>query len=244
MKTWKLIFLIFFFSSCSYQPLSLFERRQDYCIINKNGFVLGNIPIYRVGGEQFIVRQSSRGYSETGIASWYGPNFHGQRTSSGEIYDMNELTAAHKTLPIPSWVRVTNLDNDSSVLVRINDRGPFVDDRIIDLSREAAERIDMIRDGTARVRVESQADWLGRYTDLNVDYYAQVGTFENAGNARSMVINLRNQNFNNVMIESVNSGANTQYLVKLGPFSQPEAFIDLESRLTRSGYEGSCLVAE
>ncbi|HUC60431.1 MAG TPA: septal ring lytic transglycosylase RlpA family protein [Alphaproteobacteria bacterium] len=93
-------------------------------------------------------------YDETGIASWYGPNFHGKYTANGEVYDMNALTAAHPTLPLPSIVRVTDLDNGRSIVVRINDRGPYVPGRIIDLSRRAAQLLGMIGPGTAKVRVQ------------------------------------------------------------------------------------------
>ena len=115
----------------------------------------GNPPFYEVFGERYYVLDSSAGYSERGVASWYGRDFHGKPTSSGETYDMRELTAAHKTLPIPTWVEVTNLENGESVVVRVNDRGPFVDNRIIDLSQRAAEELDMIGAGTARVQVRS-----------------------------------------------------------------------------------------
>jgi len=115
----------------------------------------GNPPFYEVFGERYHVLDSGAGYSERGVASWYGRDFHGKPTSSGETYDMRALTAAHKTLPIPTWVEVTNLENGASVVVRINDRGPFVDDRIIDLSQRAAEEIGMIGAGTARVQVRS-----------------------------------------------------------------------------------------
>ena len=97
-------------------------------------------------------------YDETGIASWYGPDFHGKFTASGEVYNMNDLTAAHPTLPLPSIVRVTNLDNGRSIVVRINDRGPYVRGRIIDLSRRAAQLIGMIGTGTAKVRVQIMPD--------------------------------------------------------------------------------------
>ena len=103
------------------------------------------------------VLPSAVGYVEQGIASWYGPDFHGGRTATGETYDMNAMTGAHPTLPLPTWVRVTNLENGRSVVVRLNDRGPFAKDRIIDLSRAAAEQLDMIRKGTARVEVRSLA---------------------------------------------------------------------------------------
>jgi rare lipoprotein A len=98
------------------------------------------------------------GYDETGIASWYGPDFHGKFTANGELYDMNDLTAAHPTLPLPSVVRVTNLENGRSIVVRVNDRGPYVRGRIIDLSRRAAQLIGMIGTGTAKVRVQVLAD--------------------------------------------------------------------------------------
>jgi rare lipoprotein A len=94
------------------------------------------------------------GYREEGVASWYGPGFNGKRTANGEVYDMNALTAAHKTLPIPSVVQVTNLENGRQIKLRINDRGPFVEGRIIDLSRRAAQLLDVERNGIARVRVE------------------------------------------------------------------------------------------
>lgn len=94
------------------------------------------------------------GASQIGVASWYGPGFHGRRTANGEVYDQYGLTAAHRTLPHGTWVEVTNLANDRSVRVRINDRGPYVDDRVIDLSYTAAQRLDMVRSGIAPVRVE------------------------------------------------------------------------------------------
>jgi len=97
------------------------------------------------------------GYVETGTASWYGRHFHGRRTANGEIYDMNEVTAAHRTLPMPSMVRVTNLDNGRSIAVRINDRGPFAKNRIIDLSRRSAQLLGYLSKGLARVRVEIMA---------------------------------------------------------------------------------------
>lgn len=115
----------------------------------------GNPPFYDVAGHRYVVLASAAGYHERGVASWYGPDFHGLRTSSGERYDMFALTAAHKTLPLPCYARVTNLANGHSVVVRINDRGPFVANRIIDLSYTAALRLDMLRNGTAFVQVEA-----------------------------------------------------------------------------------------
>jgi rare lipoprotein A len=115
----------------------------------------GNPPFYDVFGKRYFVLSSSVGYVERGVASWYGPGFHKVRTSIGEPYDMYGMTAAHKTLPLPAYVRVTNLQNGRSVVVRVNDRGPFVGNRIIDLSYTAAAKLDMLRNGTAIVEVRS-----------------------------------------------------------------------------------------
>jgi rare lipoprotein A len=117
--------------------------------------VYGNPPFYDVFGKRYYVMASSVGYVERGVASWYGPGFHKERTSVGEPYDMYGMTAAHKTLPLPAYVRVTNLQNGRSCVVRVNDRGPFVGNRIIDLSYTAAAKLDMLRDGTAMVEVRS-----------------------------------------------------------------------------------------
>src|SRR5215510_5281426 len=108
---------------------------------------------YQVEGVWYYPKADYR-YSETGIASWYGPGFHGKRTANGEVYDENGLTAAHKTLPMPSMVRVTNLENGRSIEVRINDRGPFSAGRLIDLTRRGAQLLGFIDQGTARVRVD------------------------------------------------------------------------------------------
>ncbi len=115
----------------------------------------GNPPFYAVFGKRYYVLSSSVGYRERGVASWYGPGFHKVRTSTGESYDMYGMTAAHKTLLLPAYVSVTNLQNGRSVVVRVNDRGPFVGNRIIDLSYAAAAKLDMLRNGTAMVEVRT-----------------------------------------------------------------------------------------
>lgn len=114
---------------------------------------------YKVGGTYVIAGQvytpdENYRYNESGMASWYGPGFHGKRTANGEAYDQQAMTAAHRTLPMPSVVRVTNLSNGNTVILRVNDRGPFAHNRIIDVSRAAAERLDMVKSGVASVRVE------------------------------------------------------------------------------------------
>ena len=113
----------------------------------------GNGPVYEVLGQTYRVMNSSSGYKERGVASWYGKKFHGRLTSNREPYDMYAMTAAHKTLPLPTYVKVRNLRNDRAIIVRVNDRGPFVHNRIIDLSYAAAMKLDLVRDGTSLVEV-------------------------------------------------------------------------------------------
>ncbi|WP_201745065.1 septal ring lytic transglycosylase RlpA family protein [Aidingimonas lacisalsi] len=121
----------------------------------------GNTSPYEVLGKQYHVMEDASDYESRGTASWYGKKFHGYTTSNGEIYDMYKMTAAHKSLPLPSYARVTSVDNGRSVIVKVNDRGPFHDDREIDLSYAAASRLDILGHGTGRVRVEviDPADW-------------------------------------------------------------------------------------
>ncbi|MDR2613056.1 MAG: septal ring lytic transglycosylase RlpA family protein [Deltaproteobacteria bacterium] len=108
---------------------------------------------YVINGKRYYILATSEGYKEKGLASWYGEPFHGRKTASGEVYDMNEITAAHKTLPLHTWVEVVNTETRQSLLLRINDRGPFVDGRVIDLSKAAAKRLGVYRPGTAKVVV-------------------------------------------------------------------------------------------
>ncbi|MEH6822810.1 MAG: septal ring lytic transglycosylase RlpA family protein [Motiliproteus sp.] len=116
---------------------------------------VGNKSPYVVWGKEYSVLDSSDGYLQRGTASWYGKKFHGHQTANGEVYDMYAMSAAHKSLPLPSFVRVTNLDNGKQVVVRVNDRGPFHGARLIDLSYAAAYRLDMLKQGTARVELEA-----------------------------------------------------------------------------------------
>jgi rare lipoprotein A len=115
----------------------------------------GNPPVYVIKGKQYRTLKSHRGFKQAGYASWYGTKFHGRNTSNGEKYDMYAMTAAHKTLPIPCYVRVTRQDNGKSIVVRVNDRGPFVDGRIIDLSYAAATKLGITLTGTAKVHIEA-----------------------------------------------------------------------------------------
>jgi len=156
LSTKKIILLIalfFLITGCStrtytYQTPTYGKPKSSYSIHR------ATMRPYRVNGRTYYPTVVRVGTKYRGIASWYGPNFHGRKTSNGEYYNMYDLTAAHKTLPMNTMVKVTNLDNGRSVVVRINDRGPFVKNRIIDLSYSAAKRLDIVRTGTAPVEIE------------------------------------------------------------------------------------------
>jgi rare lipoprotein A len=159
----SLVALVAVVSGCSNQAVQIAEdssRRE--VIINPERSERGNPPVYEVFGERYFVLETSAGYLDRGIASWYGEDFHGKTTSGGESYDMYALTAAHKSLPIPTWVEVTHLGNGKRVIVKVNDRGPFVEGRIIDLSYTAAEAIGMLRVGTAMVEVRALGEPAGQ----------------------------------------------------------------------------------
>jgi rare lipoprotein A len=219
----------------------------------------GNGPYYEVLGQRYEVMQTDTGYQEQGVASWYGKKFHGKRTSSQETYDMYAMTAAHKTLPLPSYVRVTNLQNRKSVVVRVNDRGPFVSNRIIDLSYAAAERLDMIRDGTTlvevtaigydelessdparRVRLENPEDIL----PPNASIYVQVGAFGDAENARRRHSMLRDGGVGPAFVHEDPAGAQALYRVRIGPIADVTQYDSIVEQLARLGISETHLVTE
>jgi rare lipoprotein A len=153
---------------------------------------------------------------QTGIASWYGPGFHGKRTANGEIYDQNALTAAHRSLPLGTNVIVTNLESGQAIEVRINDRGPFVEGRIIDLSLAAAKSIGVYAPGTALVRIGVLSAPTPR---LAVLYAVQVGSYTNADKASGLKQALT-PHFSSVYISPLSSGRFRYYQVRLGPFTE------------------------
>jgi len=171
----------------------------------------GNFSPYTVWGKTYEVMDSAHGYREEGIASWYGAKFHGHKTSNGEVYDMYTLTAAHRSLPLPTYVRVTNLENDRSTIVRVNDRGPFHEDRVIDLSFAAAKMLGFHNKGTARVEVEA----LATRPDNN-----GAPTAEMAGSS------------SNESPEAVAAGDDSmQLFVQVGAFGDPDAANALRRQL-------------
>jgi rare lipoprotein A len=188
----------------------------------------GNPESYQVYGKTYYTLPSSSGYQERGIASWYGTKFHGKRTSSGEPYDLYAMTAAHKTLPLPTYVEVTNLNNGRKVIVKVNDRGPFHEDRIIDLSYSAAARLDILPYGTGEVEVRAidptqsaQPETAASppLTTLPNDslLFLQVGAFSSRANAERMQGDLQTQNLGAVRIIEASTDAGTFYKVQVGP---------------------------
>ncbi len=201
----------------------------------------GNPPFYEVDGRRYVVLPSAVGYVEQGVASWYGPDFHGGRTSTGETYDMNAMTGAHPTLPLPAWVRVTNLENGRSVVVRLNDRGPFARGRIIDLSRAAAEQLDMVRAGTARVEVVSLAGAAPAAgappaaAAQPAAYYAQAGAYGSRENAEALAVRLRDAGIPGVTVTDSSADGRALFRVRAGPVATLPDFDALIERLRAAG---------
>lgn len=209
----------------------------------------GNPPFYEVLGKRYAVLPTAEGYVERGVASWYGPTFHGVRTSMGETYDMYGMTAAHKTLPLPVYARVTNLRNGKSVVVRINDRGPFVANRIIDLSYTAAAKLDMLREGTTLVEVRAltpdQPDTLGRSSESPPpDLYVQAAAFADEGNAHRMLERLQASGITNAFIVSPITGKSSLFRVRAGPVKSTSDFDQLVDRLAKLGVPDAKLAAD
>src|SRR6056297_2496992 len=190
----------------------------------------GNPPVYEVMGRRYYVMNDARGYRERGVASWYGTKFHGRLTSSGEPYDMYAMTAAHKTLPLPSYVRVTHRGNGRSVVVRVNDRGPFIGDRVIDLSYAAAVRLGMHNEGTAPVDVEiiTPRQALAPRDGMQVPggaapapeaSWLQVGAFSSEENAARLQARLVENGIDGVVLSPQQRARQRVYRVRIGPLT-------------------------
>ena len=232
----------------------------------------GNPASYVVFGKRYHTLASSAGYSDRGIASWYGTKFHGHRTSSGEPYDMYQMSAAHKTLPLPSYARVTNLGNGKNVVVKINDRGPFHDNRIIDLSYAAASRLDILGKGTGLVEVQTidpraykseppernvlvskpkvtatqpVNDSEHKSTEHKPTLYLQVGAFLSRGNAERLKTRLSSTELPGTL--QISEGLSQQkaiYRVRIGPLANVEAADRLTQFLADQGIESPRVVID
>ncbi len=234
----------------------------------------GNGPVYEVLGKRYQVMPSSSGYQERGVASWYGKKFHGNLTSNREVYDMHSMTAAHKSLPLPTYVRVRNLQNDKSIVVRVNDRGPFIHNRIIDLSYAAAARLDMLRDGTSLVEVTAidfdtpAGDRPTRKTTAPVSeaslppsvqpavepasaplagsarIFVQVGAFGDRANAERRLGELAASGIDNAFIHEDASSSPSLLRVRIGPVARVIEYDILVEELENIGITDPYLVLE
>jgi rare lipoprotein A len=234
----------------------------------------GNPPFYEVFGVRYTILPGSTDYRQKGVASWYGKKFHGRRTSSGETYDMYKMTAAHTVLPIPTNARVTNLDNGKSVIVRINDRGPFAKDRIIDLSYAAAVELDMIRNGTARVEVvaltesvvsavppatQTLADSAQQSSTASKDssaatsapasqeqatMYLQVGAFGRLANAQQLIDRLTESGIQNARLHVTPGESPVLYRVRIGPMYSIEDYDRMVQRVSMMQIKDTQLIIE
>jgi rare lipoprotein A len=213
----------------------------------------GNPPFYSVFGKRYYVLSSSVGYWERGVASWYGPGFHKVRTSTGERYDMYAMTAAHRTLPLPAYVRVTNLQNGRSIVVRVNDRGPFVGNRIIDLSYSAAAKLDMLRNGTAMVDVRTiepspQPPVVtasnGAPAAASTALFVQAGAFSDPANAERLAEQLRGRSYGKVFVREDQIAGRRMYRVRIGPVPDVAEFDRIVAALERAGINDARLALD
>lgn len=213
----------------------------------------GNPDTYSVWGKTYRVLPSAKGYSAEGLASWYGQKFHGHRTSSGESFDMYRFTAAHRSLPLPTYVRVTNLDNGKSLVVRVNDRGPFHENRIIDLSWAAAVRLGIEQAGVGRVRVEAisatptpnkPASTVPTAVRAAVDspppdtsnaarLFLQIGAFQDRATAERMQQTLRDQLD---LGSEIHSGSDL-HRVWIGPYADDQQRQQVRQNMADAGFE-------
>jgi rare lipoprotein A len=202
---------------------------------------VGNASPYTIDGVTYEILDDHKGYRMRGTASWYGAKFHGHQTSNGEIYDLYQASAAHKTLPIPCYARITNLDNGKSIVVRVNDRGPFHSDRLIDLSYGAAVKLGYMEVGTAPVEVQvlDVAGVDDRRGTVAGDYrFLQLGAYSSKNSARSLQDKLKDLLSPPVFLSEVESGGNLLYRVRVGPMSGKGEIESVQEKLRLAGYDG------
>ena len=214
----------------------------------------GNPSSYTVYGTRYYTLGTSDGYRERGIASWYGTKFHGRRTSSGDPYDMFAMSAAHKTLPLPTYVRVTNLENRNSVVLRVNDRGPFHANRIIDLSYTAASKLGILAKGTGYVEVVALDPRSPEPVIVKkaipspvaeaVQLYLQTGSFSVRANAEQMKWRMQSVSGGPVNIEPVQIGGRITYRVRVGPIADVTKADRLAQQIADLGLETPRIVIE
>jgi rare lipoprotein A len=212
----------------------------------------GNPPSYEALGKRYVTLKTTDGYVERGIASWYGNDFHGKRTSSGEPYDMYAMTAAHTTLPIPCYARVTNLETGKGIVVRVNDRGPFEKKRVIDLSKVAAIKLGIAPKGTGLVEVRAISPGspeepvlaakpsppASEFKPVRGDIFIQVGAYSDPANAERMRLKLEAALVGqSVRIEQNSDSGTLLHRVQAGPYRDVEEVDLQEARIAQLGLE-------
>jgi rare lipoprotein A len=234
---WKVLFLasLFLLTACGPKQRVVIDRRIEPPSEKREA--QGEILKEKRAGEEKVERLARIERRESrevqyGVASWYGGEFHGRPTSSGEIYDMFQLTCAHNSLPLGTMVMVTNIENGRSVELKVNDRGPFVKERIIDVSYAAARMLGMWEQGTAYVKL----DWVGPPLVERVEqFHLQVGSFSEEARAQALAEQLK-RSFENVYVAIVETQTQKYHRVRLGPFDTREAALPLAERLSQQGF--------
>ncbi len=191
----------------------------------------GNPLSYKMDDKVYQILRTSKGFHQEGLASWYGADFHRKRTSNGESYDMYAITAAHKTLPLPSYVRVTNLNNGRSIVVRVNDRGPFHCDRVIDLSYAAANALGFIIEGTTKVSIDAMS--MPNYEDPVGQYFLQVASLSKPSNAKKLKERLERE----YRLPVVMGRITDLYTIAVGPFVNTRKLEQVRYRLAQIGFD-------
>lgn len=216
----------------------------------------GNPSSYVVHGKRYYVLDSAEGFVQRGVASWYGIKFHGRKTSSGETYNMHDMTAAHKSLPLPVYVHVKNLDNGRSTVVRVNDRGPFITGRIIDLSYAAAKKLGVKGPGTANVEISVVNKDQTRPTSVvrtipltqeaaqDVPLFIQMGSFSNQVNASELVRVLHAANESSARISQLKTSNGLFYRVRVGPLFDVDEANAIVKRLKGKGFQTARIVVQ
>lgn len=251
-KSFILIISVILLSNCS--------RKNDYRPIDPNSIArwtprsedlshYGNHSPYEVYGKTYHVNNRAANFEQTGYASWYGKKFHGKTTSNQEIFDMYKLTAAHKTLPLPSYVEVTNLKNGKQVIVRVNDRGPFAKNRIIDLSYAAAAVLDFVNDGITKVKirvVKSPPQTAVRkgpeFTEGST--YLQLGAFEKKKTAKNLASSIKKLLKLDVFVSDKLTLSGKLHRVRIGPMHSEKQIRSISETLVNKGLSQPLVVVE
>ncbi len=201
---------------------------------------------YQACGKTYHPLLTAQGYEEKGIASWYGPSFHGRHTSCGEVFDMFKVSAAHKLLPMHTKVKVTNLENGKSLILTVNDRGPFIPGRVLDLSYAAAKILAMVDKGLARIRIRTLGPVEGQHvTDLTGEFFVHVGSFEAETDALLLLEDMKSLKYKPSILKVVRADRDgeTHWRVEVGPYKSISDADKAESRVVRD-YPSAFVVAK